>query len=87
MVAIGYTVSMREKLYDHQCEDLLELGFVLPEREPCVRIFGGGPRPPAPPIPTISTEGSTLVPATGSTAVPGSNSKRLSSSSDAAATF
>ena len=82
IVAIGYTVSKWEKLYDHQCEDLLDLGFVLPEREPCIRMFGGKARPPAPPVPTISTEGSTRVPATGSTMVSGSNSKRLSSSSE-----
>ncbi|CAE7215856.1 GIP [Symbiodinium sp. CCMP2592] len=40
IVIIGYTVSKWEKLYDHQCEDLMELGFQLPEREPQLRMRG-----------------------------------------------
>ncbi|CAE7261345.1 unnamed protein product, partial [Symbiodinium sp. CCMP2456] len=32
VVAIGYNVSKWEKLLDHQCEDLQELGFQLPAR-------------------------------------------------------
>ncbi|CAE7240501.1 unnamed protein product [Symbiodinium sp. CCMP2592] len=53
VVIIGYTVSKWEKLYDHHSEDLMDLGFELPEREPCL------------------SDGSTMVPPTGTTAVYG----------------
>ncbi|CAE7553512.1 GIP [Symbiodinium sp. CCMP2592] len=83
IVIIGYTVSKWEKLYDHQCEDLMELGFQLPEREPQLRMFGHAkPRPPAPPIPMDSGEGSAVVPPTGTTAVSGSSFLGPGSSSE-----
>ena len=83
VVVIGYTVSKWEKLYDHQCEDLMELGFVLPERGPKVRMFGqGDPRPPVPPVPSSSTMDSTRAPDTGTTAVSGASFLGPGSSSD-----
>ena len=83
LVVIGYTVSKWEKLYDHQCEDLMDLGFVLPERAPKIRMFGrGDPRPPVPPIPSGSTMVSTQVPDTGTTAVSGASFLGPGSSSD-----
>eukprot|EP00439_Symbiodinium_sp_Y106_P027774 s2669_g3.t1 len=83
VVAIGYTVSKWEKLYDHQCGDLVDLGFVLPERGPKIRMFGrGDPRPPVPPVPSDSTMVSTQIPDTGTTAVSGASFLGPGSSSD-----
>ncbi|CAE7228392.1 unnamed protein product [Symbiodinium sp. CCMP2456] len=39
IVAIGYNVSKWEKLLDHQCEDLQELGFQLPARQPVIKMM------------------------------------------------
>ncbi|CAE7191630.1 unnamed protein product [Symbiodinium sp. KB8] len=70
VVVIGYTVSKWEKLRQSQCDDLEELGFVLPEREPVMKMMnaGGRRRPPTPPIPEGDRE--TAGPPTGTTAVP-----------------
>ena len=61
----------------------MELGFVLPERGPKVRMFGqGDPRPPVPPVPSSSTMDSTRAPDTGTTAVSGASFLGPGSSSD-----
>ncbi|OLP98838.1 Retrovirus-related Pol polyprotein from transposon TNT 1-94 [Symbiodinium microadriaticum] len=44
IVVIGYTVSKWEKLSSHQCDDLEEMGFVLPEREPVLKMMNTGDR-------------------------------------------
>ncbi|CAE7883689.1 unnamed protein product, partial [Symbiodinium necroappetens] len=44
IVVIGYTVSKWEKLRQCQCDDLEELGFVLPEREPVVKMMNADGR-------------------------------------------
>ena len=70
IVVIGYTVSKWEKLRQGQCDDLEELGFVLPEREPVVRMLdaNGRRRPPTPPIPEDGV--GAAAPPTGTTAAP-----------------
>ncbi|CAE7228572.1 unnamed protein product, partial [Symbiodinium sp. CCMP2456] len=45
IVAIGYTVSKWEKLTDHQCEDLKDLGFTMPERSPMLKMMNVNNRP------------------------------------------
>ena len=73
IVVIGYTVSKWEKLRQGQCDDLEELGFVLPEREPVVRMIdaNGRRRPPTPPIrPIPEDEVGAAAPPTGTTAAP-----------------
>ena len=75
IVVIGYTVSKWEKLSSHQCDDLEEMGFVLPEREPVVKMMNTGDRrrPPTPPIPGPDPENvaqntvTTAIPTTGAT--------------------
>ncbi|CAE7940178.1 unnamed protein product, partial [Symbiodinium necroappetens] len=75
IVVIGYTVSKWEKLHQFQCDDLEELGFVLPEREPVVKMMNadGRRRPPTPPIPEENSgavgppNGTTAAPPTGAT--------------------
>ena len=71
IVVIGYTVSKWEKLQQGQCDDLEELGFVLPEREPVMRMLeaNGRRRPPTPPIPEHEDLGA-AGPPTGTTAAP-----------------
>ncbi|CAE7391023.1 unnamed protein product [Symbiodinium necroappetens] len=70
IVVIGYTVSKWEKLRQCQCADLEELGFVLPEREPVVKMMNadGRRRPPTPPIPEENP--GVVGPSTGTTAAP-----------------
>ncbi|CAE7473244.1 PIP5K4, partial [Symbiodinium necroappetens] len=70
IVVIGYTVSKWEKLHQFQCDDLEELGFVLPEREPVVKMMNadGRRRPPTPPIPEENS--GAIGPPTGTTAAP-----------------
>ena len=70
IVVIGYTVSKWEKLRQFQCDDLEELGFILPEREPVVKMMSaeGRRRPPTPPIPEENS--GTRGPPTGTTAAP-----------------
>ncbi|CAE7422676.1 GIP [Symbiodinium sp. CCMP2456] len=75
IVAIGYNVSKWEKLLDHQCEDLQELGFQLPTRQPVIKMMNDNnrrPRPPTPPIPD-SLQASTTTPPSGTTAVLGTS--------------
>ena len=75
IVVIGYTVSKWEKLSPHQCDDLEEMGFVLPVREPVLKMMNAGERrrPPTPPIPEPDSvnvgqnTGTTAVPTTGVT--------------------
>ncbi|CAE7947550.1 RE1, partial [Symbiodinium sp. KB8] len=75
IVVIGYKVSKWEKLSQHQCDDLEEMGFVLPEREPVVKMMNAGERrrPPTPPIPepdsgnVVQNTGTTAIPTTGVT--------------------
>ncbi|CAE7765871.1 GIP [Symbiodinium necroappetens] len=75
IVVIGYTVSKWEKLSQHQCDDLEEMSFVLPEREPVVKMMNAGERrrPPTPPIPepdsgnVVQNTGTTAIPTTGVT--------------------
>ena len=72
IVAIGYTVSKWEKLMDHQCEDLKDLGFTMPERSPMLKMMNVNNRrgrPPTPPIP--SSEAPTTAPPTGTTTMSG----------------
>ena len=70
IVVIGYTVSKWEKLRQCQCADLEELRFVLPEREPVVKMMNadGRRRPPTPPIPEENP--GVVGPSTGTTAAP-----------------
>ena len=75
IVVIGYTVSKWEKLSQHQCDDLEEMGFVLPEREPVIKMMNAGERrrPPTPPIPepdsgnVAQNTATTAIPTTGAT--------------------
>ena len=70
VVVIGYTVSKWEKLTTHQCENLEEMGFVLPEREPVIKMMNTNHRrrPPTPPVPEEDRE--VAGPPTGTTAAP-----------------
>ena len=70
IVVIGYTVSKWEKLRQGQCDDLEELGFMLPEREPVIKMMNNNHRrrPPTPPVPEEDRE--VAGPPTGTTAAP-----------------